>query len=69
MTVRLSTTVSNIEKFVSNEENVQAILRFFFYYSKKFLKILLLEQQHLILNNFNLSKSVYGKREEERQLW
>ena len=29
MTVRLSTTVRNIEKTVSNQENVEIILRFF----------------------------------------
>ena len=29
MTVRLATTLSNIEKAVSNEENVQTILQFF----------------------------------------
>lgn len=34
MTVRLSTTVSNIEKIVSNEENVQVILRFFAFMKK-----------------------------------
>jgi hypothetical protein len=34
MTVRLSTTVSNIEKAVSNEENVQTILRFFEFMKK-----------------------------------
>jgi hypothetical protein len=28
MTVRLSTTVGNIEKIVSNEENVKVVLRF-----------------------------------------
>ena len=34
MTVRLSTTVSNIEKAISNEENVQTILRFFEFMKK-----------------------------------
>lgn len=34
MTVRLSTTVGNIDKIVSNEENVQAILRFFEFMKK-----------------------------------
>jgi len=34
MTVRLSTTVSNIERIVSNEQNVQAILRFFEFMKK-----------------------------------
>jgi hypothetical protein len=34
MTVRLSTTVSNIEKIVSNEENVQTMLRFFEFMKK-----------------------------------
>jgi hypothetical protein len=33
MTVRLATTVSNIQKAISNEENVQIITRFF-----KFMK-------------------------------
>ena len=34
MTVRLTTTISNIEKIVSNEENVQTILRFFAFMKK-----------------------------------
>lgn len=34
MTVRLSTTVSNIKKIVSNEENVQTMLRFFEFMKK-----------------------------------
>ena len=34
MTVRLSTTVSNIEKPVCNEENVKIILRFFEFMKK-----------------------------------
>ena len=34
MTVRLSTTVSNIEKAISNEEDVQTILRFFEFMKK-----------------------------------
>ncbi|MGH9973415.1 MAG: hypothetical protein ACRD93_05915 [Nitrososphaeraceae archaeon] len=34
MTVRLSTTVRNIEKVVSNEENVKIILRFFEFMKK-----------------------------------
>ena len=34
MTVRLSTTVSNIEKAVCNEENVKMILRFFEFMKK-----------------------------------
>ena len=34
MTVGLSTTVSNIEKIVSNEENVETILRFFEFMKK-----------------------------------
>lgn len=32
MTVRLSTTISNIEKIVSNEQNVEIIKRFFLSY-------------------------------------
>jgi hypothetical protein len=35
MTVRLSTTVSNIEKAVCNEENVKIILRFFEFMKKR----------------------------------
>jgi integrase/recombinase XerD len=34
MTVRLSTTVRNIEKIVSNEQNVKTILRFFEFMKK-----------------------------------
>ena len=34
MTVRLTTTVSNIEKSLSNEENVETILRFFEFMKK-----------------------------------
>ena len=40
MTVRLSTIVSNIEKIVSNEENVQAILLFFEFMKKGYCKFL-----------------------------
>ena len=40
MTVRLTTTVSNIEKAVSNEENVETILRFFEFMKKNIMIIL-----------------------------
>lgn len=34
MTVRLSTTVGNIEKIVSNEQNAKTIMRFFEFMKK-----------------------------------
>ncbi|HEX9320279.1 MAG TPA: hypothetical protein VF884_15195 [Nitrososphaeraceae archaeon] len=38
MTVRLSTTVSNIEKVVSNEENVEITIRFFEFMKKMYFR-------------------------------